>query len=62
MEYTRVSNDKNHSDKRETTINKANVLEIKENNYKQVLRQPDNMSFVDRIFGRCHEYVKELKG
>ena len=57
MEYTRVSNDKNHSDKKE-----VNALEIKENNYKQVLRQPDNMSFVDRIRGRCHEYVKELKG
>lgn len=48
--------------KEKTTINKANALEIKENNYKQVLRQPDNMSFVDRIRGRCHEYVKELKG
>lgn len=48
--------------KEKTTIKEVNALEIKENNYKQVLRQPDNMSFVDRIFGRCHEYVKELKG
>ena len=48
--------------KEKTTINEANALEIKENNYKQVLIQPDNMIFVDRLFGRCHEYVKELKG
>ncbi|MBR0471270.1 MAG: hypothetical protein IJI98_01050 [Methanosphaera sp.] len=40
----------------------VNQLEIKENNYKNVLKQLDNMSFMDRILGRYPEDIKELKG
>ena len=40
----------------------VNELEIKENNYKNVLKQLDNMNFMDKILGRYPEDIKELKG
>ena len=40
----------------------VNELERKENNYKQILKQLDNMSFMDRILGRYPEDIKALKG
>ena len=40
----------------------VNTLEVKENNYKNILRQLDSMSFMDRILGRYPEDIKELKG
>ena len=44
------------------TTEEVEKVEIKENNYKQVLKQLDNMGFVDRILGRYPEDIKELKG
>lgn len=62
-EYTKVSNEKNHSDERQRQLQEeVNALEVKENNYKNILRQLDNMSFMDRILGRYPEDIKELKG
>ena len=62
-EYTRVSNEKNHSDERQRQLQEeVNALEVKENNYKNVIRQLDRMSFMDRILGRYPEDIKELKG
>ena len=40
----------------------VNALEVKENNDKTILRQLDNMSFMDRILGRYPDDIKELKG
>ena len=62
-EYTKLSNEKNHSDERMKLLQEeVNQPEIKENNYKNVLKQLDNMNFMDRILGRYPDDIKELKG
>ncbi len=62
-EYTSLNNEKKHSDERQRQLQEeVNALEVKENNYKNILRQLDNMSFMDRILGRYPEDIKELKG
>ena len=62
-EYNRISNEKNHSDERQRQLQEeVNALEVKENNYKMVLKQLDNMSFMDRVLGRYPDDIKALKG
>lgn len=61
-EYVKLSNDKNHSDQRQRQLQEeVNSLEIKENNYRMVMKQLDAMSLMDRLLGRYPEDIKELK-
>ena len=61
-EYSQIRNEKNHSDERQRQLqDQVNDLEVKTHNYKNVLKQLDNMSVMDRILGRYPDDIKELK-